>query len=124
MIVDGIGLIRRIRRIMVSALADDPEDVVFVDDEELVAFDLDFGATVFGDEHFVTDLNGEFDLVAFVVFTASAEADDFGFLGFFLGGVREDDAAGADCLGFETFDEDALSEWFDISHVVCVVLPL
>jgi hypothetical protein len=64
------------------------------------------------------------DVLAFaiVVLAARAEAEDFSFLGFFLGGVRQDDAAGADCVSFETLYEDTWSEWFDISHVVVVVV--
>ena len=99
-------------------LAHDAEDVGFVDDEDFLAVEFDFGAAVFGDEDLIADLDGELDGVAIVVLAASAEAENFSFLGFFLGGVWKDDAAGADGVGFETFDEDALSEWFNVSHII------
>lgn len=97
--------------------ADDAEDVGLGEDEDFLAVDFDFGAAVFGDEDFVADLYVEDDVVAVVILAAGAECEHFSFLGFFLGGVRQDDAAGADGFRFEAFDEDALSEWFDVGHV-------
>ena len=87
-----------------------------------MAVEFDLGATVFRDEDFVSDFDGEFDEHALVVLTASAEAEDLSFLWLFLCSVWKDDAACADRIGFETFDEDALSEWFDIGQIiVCLV---
>ena len=48
-------------------LADDAEDVGFVDDEDFLAVDFDFGAAVFGDEDFVALLDGELDDLAVVI---------------------------------------------------------
>ena len=50
------------------------EDVGFGDDEEFLAVELDFGAAVFGDEDAVAHLDGELDVVAFVILAAGAEA--------------------------------------------------
>jgi hypothetical protein len=68
-----------------EGLAKDAEDVGFVDDEEVVTGDFDFGAAVFGDEDFIALLHGEEGghVLAFVVF-ARAEGDDFGLRRFFL----------------------------------------
>src|SRR5690606_32558781 len=81
--------------------------------------DFNFGAAVFGDEHLVTDFHVADDFVSVVILAAGAESEHFGFLRFFLGGVGQDDAARGDGFGFETFDEDTLSEWFDVGHMWC-----
>ena len=74
-------------------LADDAEDVVLAHDQVSLAVDFDFGAAVFGDQHFVTSFDGEFDFLAIVVDLAGAESDDFALLWFFFRGIRNDDPA-------------------------------
>ena len=54
-------------------LSNDSEDVVLAHDQVVLTVDLDLGAPVFGDEDFVADFDGEFDLLAIVVELASAD---------------------------------------------------
>ena len=81
-------------------LCDDAEDVAFGDDEDFLAAVFDFGAAVFGNEDFVADLDGEDNVVAFLILAAGSEAEDFCFLWLFLCGVWKDDSARADRIGF------------------------
>jgi hypothetical protein len=97
---------------------DDAKDVGLGNDQHFLAVDLHFGAAVLGDENLVAHLHGELDGFAIFILAAGAEAEDLRFLGLFLGGVREHDAAGADCFGVESLHEHALTEWFDAGHVV------
>ena len=99
----------------------DAEDVGLGEDEVLFAVDFDFGATVFRDEHFVVHLDGEFNELAAVVATASAYGNHKSFLWFFLRAVWENDAASGDSVSFDAFHENALTEWFDVSHSMCCV---
>jgi len=94
----------------------DAEDVGLGEDEVLFAVDFDFGATVFRDEHFVVHLDGEFDEFAIVIATAGADGDHKSFLWFFFGAVWENDASCGDAVCFDAFYENALTEWFDVSH--------
>ena len=48
-----------------------------------------------------------------VVAAAGAHLNHFAHLGLFLGGVREQDAAGGLFLGFRHLDEDAIAEGLD-----------
>jgi hypothetical protein len=80
--------------VVCEGLSDDAEDVGLVDDEEVFAVHLHFGAAVLGDEDLVALLHGEEggDVLAFIVL-AGAEREDFGLLGLFLGSVGQEDAA-------------------------------
>jgi hypothetical protein len=111
-------MMRRKRRTPPACLADDPEDIVLAHDQIALAIDLDLGAAVFADEDFVALLDGEFDELAVVITLAGAEGNDFAFLGLFLGGVRNDDAAFFYFRLFERLDEDAIPEGTNVNcHV-------
>ena len=49
-----------------------------------------------------------------VVGLAGAERDDDAFHGFFLGGIRNDDAALFDFLLFDSFHEETVAEGFNV----------
>jgi hypothetical protein len=110
---------------MMSGLADDAEDVGFVDDEVVLAIDFDFGAAVFGDEDFVALLHGEesADVFAFVVL-AGAESDDFCLLGLLLCRVRKEDAASGFFFAAAALNKHSTAQRGDRgSHTdVCVFL--
>lgn len=57
-------------------LGEDAQDVGFVDDDQVFAVHLDFGAAVFGDEDLVASLHREerADVFAFVVFAVPGRA--------------------------------------------------
>src|SRR5438477_11000075 len=73
--------------------ADDAEDIVLPHNQVSFAVDLDFGAAVLLDKHFVSRLYGEIDFLAVVVDFTGAKSDDFALLGFFLRGIRDNDTA-------------------------------
>src|ERR1700704_6173980 len=73
--------------------ADDAENVILPHDQVSIAVDLDFGATVLRDQHFVSRFHGEIDFFAVVVDFTGAKSDDFAFLRFFLRGIWNNDTA-------------------------------
>src|SRR5215475_1447460 len=90
------------------ALFDDAHDVGLLHDEELVAVDLDFRARPFAEQHAVADLDVDGDQLAGLVAAARTHRDDLALGGLFLGGVGNDDAAGALLLGVDALDDDAV----------------
>ena len=56
----------------------------------------------------ITDLNVDRDQLAVFVAAAGANGDDFTLGGFFLGSVRNDDAACASLLGIDALDDNAV----------------
>jgi hypothetical protein len=95
-------------------IVDDCEQVVGAENLVLLAVQLDFRAAVFGDEHAVALLDFKGDFLAFVVGFARAERDDDAFLGLFLGGIGDDDAALFGFLLFDGLNEETISEGFDV----------
>jgi hypothetical protein len=102
-----------------GCLLEDTEDIALAHEHALAAVDFDFGAAVFRDEDFVSDFNGELDDLALLVLAIS-QGQHFGFLGLFLGGVREEDAALRFCFAeFDALHKDTSAKWGDAScHVV------
>jgi hypothetical protein len=96
-------------------LADNTEDIVLAHDQVGIAFDFDLGAAVFADEDFVALLDGEVDELAVFITLAGAEGNDFAFLRFFLGGIRDDDAAFLHFRFFERLNEDAIPEGTNVN---------
>src|SRR5688572_7606873 len=74
--------------------ADDPENVAFLHDEEVLTIDLDLGARPFAEQDAVAGLDVERRDLAVLALGAGAGGDDFAFLRLFLGGVGNDDPAG------------------------------
>lgn len=52
-------------------------------------------------------------MVVVVVDVVGVDCYDFVFLGFFFGGVGDDQVIGGGLFGFDLFDDDVVFEWFD-----------
>src|SRR6187455_423520 len=72
---------------------ENPENFVLAHDEKFFAVDLDFRAAVLSEKNAIALLHVERLAGAILFVLAFADCDDFAFLGFFLGGVRDDYAA-------------------------------
>src|SRR4051794_14021203 len=100
-----------------TALFDHREDVVLAHDHELFAVELDFGAGVAGEDHFVALLHAERGALAVVEALAVADGKDLSALGLFLSAVGQDDAALGLGLGLDALDEDLVTEGAKLGHV-------
>src|SRR3954471_8021154 len=85
--------------------ADDPEDVAFLHDQQVLAVDADLGARPFAEQDLVAGLDLERVDFASLVTSAGAGGDDLALLRLFLGGIRNDDAAGGLLFGLDAADE-------------------
>src|SRR6476661_1020243 len=95
--------------VMLSDSVDDREDVRFTQDEQLLAFDRDFGAAVLTVEDLVADLHVHRD-AGLLLETARANRHDGTLLRLFLGGIRDVQPT-THLLGlFERLDDDAVGE--------------
>src|SRR5205085_6253416 len=83
-------------------------DVFFAHDEQLVTVDLDGGARILAEEDLVADLHVDSGDLAVFVLLARAHGQDFALVGFFGGGVGDDDAGGGLALFLEALDDDAI----------------
>src|SRR5690349_23092310 len=87
---------------------DDPEDVAFLHDDEVLTVDLHFGAGPFAEQDLVAGLDVQRRDLALFAFGAAANGDDFAFLRLFLGGVGNDDPTRGLLVSLDTADEDAV----------------
>src|SRR3990170_197024 len=87
---------------------DDPEDVAFLHDDQVLTVDLDLGAGPFAEQDLVAGLDVERRHLAVVGASAGADGDDFAFLRLFLRRVGNDDPAGGLFLCLDPTDEDAV----------------
>src|SRR6202795_1637029 len=83
-------------------------DVALLHDQELFAIELDLGAGPLAEQHAVADLEVDRDQLAGFVAAARAHSGDFAPRGFFLGAVRDDDAASCLLFGVDALDHDAV----------------
>ena len=90
--------------------ADDGEDVLLGEDQQLLVVELELGAGVLGEEHLVADLDVQRDAVAVVVAAALAGGEDGAALRLLLGGVGQDDAALGHLLAAQRPDDDPVAE--------------
>src|SRR4051794_37805076 len=88
--------------------ADNPEDVAFLHDDEVLTVDLDLGAGPFAEQDLVAGLDVERRQLALFALGASADGDDFALLRLFLGGVGDDDPARGLVVSLDAADEDAV----------------
>src|SRR4029077_14147829 len=86
------------------------EDVVLAHDQESFSVDFDFGAAVFGDQHFISLFHGEIDLLAIFIHLARAESDHFSLLRFFFCRIGNNDPAFFYFLLFERLHQHPVSE--------------
>src|SRR4029450_8260321 len=71
--------------------ADDPQDVAFLHDDEVLTVDLHLGARPFAEQDAVAGLDVQRRDLAFVRARARADRDHFAFLRLFLGRIGNDD---------------------------------
>src|SRR5215510_4660932 len=90
--------------------ADDREDVLLADDEEVLVVDLELRAGVLGVEDLVALLHVHGLALAVIEDAAGAGGEDRALLGLLLGRVREDDAALGHLLAGGGLDHDAVAE--------------
>src|SRR4051794_26167151 len=101
-----------------SAL-DDREDVGLLDDEELVALDLELGSRVLRVEDLVALLDVHRLTLAVVEDASGAGGDDRSLLGLLLGGVRKDDPALGHFLALGRLDHDPVAQRAEIGFDGC-----
>src|SRR5215207_3209038 len=65
---------------------DDAEDVALLEDEQLLAIELDFSAAILGIQHLVPNFHVHIDALACVIAAACADGEDVALLRFFLRG--------------------------------------
>ena len=85
---------------------DHAHDVGLLHDQELLAVKLDLGARPFAEQHAVANLEIDRNQLAGFVTAARTNRRDFALRGFFLGTVRNDDAACGFVFGIDAFDDD------------------
>src|SRR3546814_3687460 len=101
-------------------VVDHAKDIALLHDEQILAIDLDLGARPFAEQDPITGLHRQFDERAVVVAGARPDGDNLAFLRFFLGGVRDDDAARGLLLGVDRSEEHTseLQSLMRISYAV------
>src|SRR3954467_7235486 len=88
--------------------ADDPEDVAFLHDQQVLAVEADLGARPLAEQDLVAGLDVERRDRAIIAAGAGADRDDFAFLRLFLRRVGNDNPAGGLCFGLDPADENAI----------------
>ena len=96
-----------------SSSVHDRQDIAAVDDEVLLAVELEFGAAPLGEDDAVTGLDVEGDALAVVVEGALADGQDGGELGLLGGGLGEVDAGAGDGLGLVALNQKLVVEGAD-----------
>ena len=91
-----------------DALFDHAHDIALLHDQELLPVDFDLGARPFAEQHPVANLDIDWDQLAGFVAAAGANRDDLALRRLFLGGIRDDDAAGGLLFGIDALDDDAV----------------
>ena len=70
--------------------------------------DLDLGARPFAEQHAITFFDIDGNELAGVIAATRPDGDNLALRGFFLSGVRDDDAAGGFLFGLDAPDDDAV----------------
>src|SRR5262249_55642781 len=94
-----------------SSFHQHPHQIAFLHNHVLDAVELDFGPRPLAEQHPVADLDVDRDELAALIPTTRADGNDLSFLGFFLGGIRDDDAASGLLFSFDPLDDDAIVKW-------------
>src|SRR5215207_9223740 len=82
-------LLRRCR--YASLVRDDRQDVLLGQDQQILVVELELGAGILGEEHFIAGRDIHRDAIAVLVATALTDRDDCAPLRLFLDRVRDDD---------------------------------
>ena len=88
-------------------------DVPLVQQDQILIVNLDVYSGVFGEHDLVANLDFHGNSGAVVQNTAGAYSQDFTLLGFFFGGVRQNNAAYGLLLSADGSDDDFLTKGFD-----------
>src|SRR5690606_34346774 len=106
----SVPLLRMVvRKVQVKiGSADDPHDVAFLHDQQVLAVELDLGSGPLAEQDTVPHLDVERDTIAVVVARAVTDGDDLALARLFLGAVGDDDAAGRLFLGLDAADQNAV----------------
>src|SRR5262249_9036007 len=83
----------------------------FPSDYVLDAIKLNFAPSPLADQLPVADFDVDRDELAALIATSRADGNDLPFLGFFLRGIRDDDAATRLLFSFDPLDDDAIVKW-------------
>src|SRR5438045_6552212 len=94
----------------------DRENVFLAHDHQLFAVEFDFGSGVAGEDDFVAFLDAEGGALAAIQALAVAQSEDLAAFGFFLGAVGQDDPALGFGLGFDSLDQNLVSERTKFRH--------
>src|ERR1700685_2751488 len=97
-----------------SDLLNDRDDVISAENFVILVIEFDFRAAVFGHEHAIAFFDFKRNFLSAVIGFAGAEGDDNAFGGFFLGRIRDDNAAFFDFLLFGRFDKNPVAEGFNV----------
>src|SRR6185369_562253 len=90
------------------------ENLVLAHDEKLFAVDFDLRAAVFSEQNTVALFDVERLAGAVLFILAFAGCYDFAFLGFFLGGVGDNDAAPHLLALFDSLHDNAIMKRLDV----------
>src|SRR4029077_1476608 len=85
--------------------SDDAEDVLLLHDEEVLAVERDVVAGVLSEEHAISRLDVERDLLAVLRYPSLADRDDLALLRLLLGAVRNDDGPPPSRFVLDPLDE-------------------
>src|SRR5260370_18104368 len=87
---------------------DDAEDVLLLHDEEILAVEGDVVAGVLSEEHAISRLDVERDLLAVLRYPSLAHRDDLALLRLLLGAVRDHDRAAPGRLALDPLVEHSV----------------
>src|SRR5689334_1703421 len=96
---------------------DDPHEVRFLHDHQLLAVELDLGAGPFAEQHAVADLDVQRTNLAVLGARTRPDGDDFTLHRLLLGGVRNDDSAGRPALLRDAANQDAVMQWSKLHRI-------
>jgi hypothetical protein len=82
-------------------LDQNPHHVAFLHDQIVFVIDLGLGAGPLAEQHPVASLDINRNELAALIASTRTNSDNFPLLGLFLGGVGNEDASSAFCLGFK-----------------------
>src|SRR3954454_17545982 len=87
---------------------DDPHDIRFLHDDEVLAVDLDLGAGPLPEQDAIASLHVERHELAALIASPRPGGDDLPFLRLLLRGIRNDDATLRLLFGIDAADHDAV----------------
>src|SRR3954471_12331064 len=102
------------------AVFNDSENFVFAHDEEFLTIELDLLSGILSEEDEVARLDVQRDALAVVLRLAVTGGDHLALLGFFLGGVGDDDPADLLLAFLDAGDDDAVVQRSDVHAVYSV----